>query len=309
MLITKFDPDMDQEHPVSISCWNWLKELLGYSVCSVLTTSSAGIPWPGVQEEAGLHLRAGLQIQTVGLEKRCISCSRCAGTHFKEPLPCLTGGTRCLWWSTQRKRCPHGERSRQRCSEDAGGVEVEADLLCMCAHRREVYCQLRSIYPHLACRQFLEALQQLEKECGYGEERIPQLREVSAFLRGEDVSGQKSTGIYLSFLSVWGLIFAMFRQREPVSSYVRSRACCRPETSWAVWPSGCFSARSTSGIPLLPCIPPNRKDHSFFPCFLITTFIFFALHWLTVYWAETAATSCWDTFQCWQIKSLHSFHR
>ncbi|XP_061767909.1 tyrosine hydroxylase 2 isoform X2 [Nerophis ophidion] len=48
---------------------------------------------------------------------------------------------------------------------------------------REVYKKLRSIYPKLACRQFLDGLQQLERECGYGEERIPQLRDVSAFLK------------------------------------------------------------------------------------------------------------------------------
>ncbi|XP_042366961.1 tyrosine hydroxylase 2 [Plectropomus leopardus] len=47
----------------------------------------------------------------------------------------------------------------------------------------EVYRQLRSIYPSLACRQFLDGLLQLERECGYGEDRIPQLREVSAFLK------------------------------------------------------------------------------------------------------------------------------
>uniref|UniRef100_A0A8C8CF17 Tyrosine 3-monooxygenase n=1 Tax=Oncorhynchus tshawytscha TaxID=74940 RepID=A0A8C8CF17_ONCTS len=48
---------------------------------------------------------------------------------------------------------------------------------------REVYRTLRTIYPDLACRQFLGGLQQLERECGYGEDSIPQLREVSAFLR------------------------------------------------------------------------------------------------------------------------------
>lgn len=43
----------------------WLIELFSYFVCSALTASSAGIPRSGVQEETGLHLRAGLQIQTV----------------------------------------------------------------------------------------------------------------------------------------------------------------------------------------------------------------------------------------------------
>ncbi|XP_068162914.1 tyrosine hydroxylase 2 [Antennarius striatus] len=48
---------------------------------------------------------------------------------------------------------------------------------------REIYRQLCSIYPNMACKQFLDNLQQLEKECGYGEDSIPQLREVSAFLK------------------------------------------------------------------------------------------------------------------------------
>jgi len=51
-------------------------------------------------------------------------------------------------------------------------------------YRREVYLQLRRVYPSLACSQFLAGLQQLEEELGYGGERIPQLREVSAFLKG-----------------------------------------------------------------------------------------------------------------------------
>lgn len=63
--------------------------------------------------------------------------------------------------------------------------EPELMLLLLCRDRREVYRQLRGIYPSLACRQFLEALQQLERECGYGEDRIPQLRDVSAFLKGD----------------------------------------------------------------------------------------------------------------------------
>ncbi|XP_036373665.1 tyrosine hydroxylase 2 [Megalops cyprinoides] len=48
---------------------------------------------------------------------------------------------------------------------------------------RQVYRTLRSIYPTHACRQYFETLQQLEKECGYGEDCIPQLRDISTFLK------------------------------------------------------------------------------------------------------------------------------
>lgn len=66
-----------------------------------------------------------------------------------------------------------------------GGDYITVMLWYGCVYRRQVYQQLRSIYPSLACKQFLDGLQQLEKECGYGEDRIPQLREVSAFLKGD----------------------------------------------------------------------------------------------------------------------------
>lgn len=72
-------------------------------------------------------------------DTRCISCSHCAGTRFKEPLPCVTEGTRCPWWSTRRRRCPHGERSRQTCGEGAGRVERGgwfAVCVCMCTGGR-----------------------------------------------------------------------------------------------------------------------------------------------------------------------------
>ncbi|XP_062851650.1 tyrosine hydroxylase 2 [Trichomycterus rosablanca] len=48
---------------------------------------------------------------------------------------------------------------------------------------KEVYTTLTSIYPTHACRQFQEGMGQLEKECGYGEDRIPQLKDVSTFLK------------------------------------------------------------------------------------------------------------------------------
>ncbi|KFP82397.1 Tyrosine 3-monooxygenase, partial [Acanthisitta chloris] len=48
---------------------------------------------------------------------------------------------------------------------------------------REVYRKLRSLYPTHACTQYLDAFQQLEKCCGYQEDNIPQLQDVSRFLK------------------------------------------------------------------------------------------------------------------------------
>ncbi|KAF4800294.1 Tyrosine 3-monooxygenase [Turdus rufiventris] len=47
----------------------------------------------------------------------------------------------------------------------------------------EVYRKLRSLYPTHACTQFLDAFQQLEQHCGYREDNIPQLQDVSRFLK------------------------------------------------------------------------------------------------------------------------------
>jgi len=53
--------------------------------------------------------------------------------------------------------------------------------------RREVYRKLSSLYPTHACTQYLDAFQQLEKYCGYQEDNIPQLQDVSRFLKGQSL--------------------------------------------------------------------------------------------------------------------------
>lgn len=193
-----------------------------------------------------------------------------------------------------------------------------------------MYRQLRGIYPSLACRQFLDSLQQLERECGYGEDGIPQLGDVSAFLRGDSSpshsasmhapanhGNQQQTPLIVNFKdnfeqTTWAHkgfssdrgVFSSF-QRRLVSSSARSPACCRPETFSTVWLSGCFSARSTSVTPLLRCTLPNRElclwSSSAPGRASLTPSA--ACH------AGTAAMSCWDTFPCWQTRSLPSSRR
>ncbi|GCC37667.1 hypothetical protein chiPu_0016172 [Chiloscyllium punctatum] len=49
--------------------------------------------------------------------------------------------------------------------------------------RKEVYTKLSTLYPSHACKQFLDAFHILEKHCGYQADNIPQLQDVSNFLK------------------------------------------------------------------------------------------------------------------------------
>lgn len=51
-----------------------------------------------------------------------------------------------------------------------------------------VYRELNKLYPTHACREYLKNLPLLSKYCEFREDNIPQLEDVSRFLRGESQS-------------------------------------------------------------------------------------------------------------------------
>lgn len=168
----------------------------------------------------------------------------------------LSGGSRKAFWGAEQSAHKDGLLGVGR-GRGPGGDEGTTARPETPPCRKEVYTTLKGLYVTHACREYLDAFQLLERLSGYREDNIPQLEDVSRFLKGAWAAGERPAGGGRH--PAWRPDHLWSSQSGQASSCGPWLACYPPGTSWPAWPSECSSAPSTSGTPPRPCTPLSRE--------------------------------------------------